>query len=699
MKQIHFDYETRSRADLKKVGAFRYSADPTTLPLCAAVRLNNDPPELWVHPKFEGVGGARTSPRCREILEMMADPDAVIYAHNALFEIAITDRHFEKVLGYLKPQHNQWRCTAAMARRAALPASLDALSDMLALSNKKDPAGKSLIRKFSIPQAAGKKKGQFIEPHEQPEAFKAFCDYCLQDVRAESEVHEKLSPFELTGLQLEVFQLDIAINTRGLTVNMAALENCQRLIDEVSIKVNEKFRAITGLNHAQNKELLKWLKERGYDRENLTADTLDDVLEDADFDPTTEVGQALTWKKKIGYASIKKIKSMLACVIPELGRILGCLLFYGAGTGRWSSVLVQFQNLKRPSESMKKISESAYKAICNGITADMLEWFYGEPLEVISSCIRHFIHDVIHGKLFDADYSAIEARIVNWLSGQEDAVAEFAANIDRYCKMASVIYGFPVNKKDHEFPWRFVGKQATLGCGFQMGGDKFRATCLKYGYELPEGLEFTAVAAFRETHPMVAKMWWVIDDAAKNALKYPGKVFAAGKYLKLFSGQVAGINYLFLKLPSGRNLAYAHAKLDPCLTYTRHGKMVKVWCPSTLEVANAKEKDKKARLGEGIRYWSTLPMKTGQWGWVDTYGGKLLENATQAVAADLMGYGGIVAERHGYQIATLIHDQALAYVLPGQTIEEFVRHLTTLPGWAAGLPLASEGKVVEFYSK
>lgn len=698
---FHFDYETRSRCDLTKLGAFRYANDPTTEIVCIAVKKNKEPARLWVNPKWNGVGGAFTHPGAMDWLEAMSNPGNIVYAHNAQFEIAISDALFEKTVKLVKPRHEQFRCTAAMARRAGIPASLEKAGETLKVATQKDKRGKALIKTFSIPQPMTAKthKGQFIEPYERPQDFKAFCDYCLTDTESESQVHTALAPFELAGAQLDSFQLDIAINTRGLAVNVDALRKAQAMVEEVTPKLTAAFREVTGLDPNQNKELLKWLRSHGYKRANLTAETLDEVIEHENFDPNTPVGKALLLKQKIGYASIKKIPAMLAMVGPHDNRLRGMLKWYGAqATGRWASELVQLQNLKRPTI---KNSGSAYRAICNGVDASMVEWFYGEPLEVISSIVRHFVQDGTN-QMFDADYSAVEARIVNWLSGQHDAVKEFAAGIDRYKKMASVIYGKPVDQIN-DFPERFVGKQATLGCGFQMGPPKFRGTCAKYGYELPPGLEDTAVGAFRDTHLEVAKMWRVIEHAAKCALKNPGQTFRAGEHLLLFSRPVAGINYLFMKLPSGRNLAYAHARVCPMITYMEivkgKPKKIKIFNPTDEQIAEANQKDEKAWFHEeSINYYSQLP-QSKRWDYVDTYGGKLLENATQAVAADLMSHGAVLAERAGYEIAVLIHDQALAYKKPGQTIEELVKHLTTLPGWAAGLPLASEGKVVAFYSK
>lgn len=263
----------------------------------------------------------------------------------------------------------------------------------------------------------------------------------------------------------------------------------------------------------------------------------------------------------------------------------------------------------------------------------------------------------------DADYSAIEARIVNWLAGQEDALEEYRRGVDRYVGMASLIYRVPAAQVNRH-PQRFVGKQTILGCGFGMGPPKFRNTCWTMGrYDLPKGLEFTAVEGFRAKHRKVVSFWYDTERAAKNAILKPGMIFPAGKKLQFLVKDLEGTKFLLMRLPSGRKLAYPRPRL----------------------------------CGDRIAFFGNV--KGATWGDVSTWGGTLVENATQAVAADVMAQGSHNAEKEGYEIATLIHDQALAYHRDGQTSGEFVRLLTDLPSWADGLPIEAEGAVVPFYKK
>lgn len=273
--------------------------------------------------------------------------------------------------------------------------------------------------------------------------------------------------------------------------------------------------------------------------------------------------------------------------------------------------------------------------------------------------------------LLDADYAAIEARIVAWLAGQDDAVEEYRQGVDRYRRMAAFVYGIP-EAEVNKFPQRFVGKSLILGAGFGLGPPKFRVTCKRPpgNYDLPEGLEFKAIKSWRKKHDKIVKFWDVIDAAAQSAVLHKGDVFKAGKYISFKCLTTGGIEFLFMRLPSGRKLAYPLPKIVP-------GKFEGITAVSFYQ--NLK----------GVMWGHN----SGIWGGVWT------ENAVQAIAADIMCGGAQNAEDSGYEIAALIHDQALAYWKDGQTPEGFVERLTDLPEWAEGLPIAAEGALEPFYRK
>lgn len=461
---MHLDYETFSCADLKSVGAWRYAFDPSSEILCCAFALDGEHPVVW------HAGGTGNFEKYWDALE---DPDVLIYAHNAQFEMAITAALMWKTWGIEPPALHRWRCTASFARRAALPAKLETLAITLGLTNLKDKRGASLIRKFSIMQPAKKpsKKNpnglppSRIRPEDDPAAFAEFMEYCAQDVRTEVEVAKRLAYFD-EPINNATYSLDAVINARGVPVNLDALRHAQNIVDEETEIVSAKFRALTGFEITQNAVFLKWLHDEGVHLDNLQADTIEEFLEpfvtvDAFFEQEhSDAVKALLMKQSVAYASIKKIPTMLACAGPHDNRVRGTLVHHGAGTGRSSGALIQPQNFKRPTI---KNSEDAYRDICKGISREMMDIVYGPPLEVISSSIRHFIDPGEGAEFLDVDYASIECRVVNWLAGQEDALEEYRQGVDRYKRMASVIYGVP-EKEVNKHPQRFVGKSAVLGC-------------------------------------------------------------------------------------------------------------------------------------------------------------------------------------------------------------------------------------------
>lgn len=689
---VHVDLETFSRCDLKSCGGHRYAADPSTEILCIGLALNDEEPVIYVPDatnRFFGGYDYDDFDRAVAILKLMSHRDTLCYAHNATgFEVPHFDLLFEKQTGFNPPAHHQWRCTAAMARRAALPPSLEKCAEALKLSQKKDTRGKALIRKFCIPQ----KDGRRILPSDEPEAFKELCEYCKTDVTVERLIHKALGHFELTGTSLQTFQTDLELNCRGIPVNVNGLKKAKVLVDQVVADAEVEFKSCTGLNPTQGAKFLQWLKDRGYSGEDLRAETMDEQIEGMEFDPTSEVGCALLLRQKVSFAAVKKIDAMLACAGPHDSRVRGCFQYYGASTGRWSGSLIQPQNFKRPTV---KHTEMAYDDICKGGSVDHIEFVYGPILEVVSSSIRHFIHDV--RPFFQADYAAIEARIVCWLAGQEDALDEYRNKVDRYVRLASVIFAKP-EKDINKHPERFIGKQSTLGCGYGMSGPKFRLTCEKFGYkDLEKGLEFRAVEAFREKHTKVVDYWYACQDAAIKAIQAPGQKYKV-RNVTFFVAGTAGIRYLWIVLPSGRKLAYPHVKLEPLLSYMDKGVRVQHINPTPQQINKAAEVDENYMLKESITYWGK-PQGKAVWTRVSSYYGRIVENITQAVAADIMAHGTARAEEEGYQTIALIHDEILVSWRQGGSVEHLVECITDLPAWADGLPIEAEGSMLNFYSK
>lgn len=693
MSNYHIDYETFSSTDLRSLGHYRYANGDDTEILMFAIAVGDQEPHLWLNPKY-CPDDHDNDPALALLWEALEDEEALIYAHNAPFEAAISKYRMYEDIGLDCPPIEKWRCTAAMARKAALPASLEKCAQALGLSQQKDKTGSDLIKLFSIPD----RKGNRTLPTDDPTAFKQFGEYCLQDVRTEQEIHKALHAFDLKDLDLDGFLLYQRINDRGLPVDVDTLQIAAEIVQEAEAKMAEEFMNIVQFKHTQRAKILGWLGEQGFPYENLQAATVKKALDKCDkwcSDP--DVYMALHLKQQLGFAAFKKIQTMLNCACDDK-RVRGSLLYYGAHTGRGSGRLMQPQNFKRPTI---KGTEEIYARLKAGeLTREMMEEEYGNPLEVVSSCIRHFIHAEDDGLFLDADYAAVEARIVCWLGGQEDALQDYRDGVDGYIRLAVSIFNCDeadqLRRKEagESTVERFVGKQARLGCGFQMGIPRFLDTCNGYGFTIPQDevekymsatgitnykeaedlikwdLAETAVHTYRKQNPGVVDLWKSTEEAAKQAIRNPGKVFYAGELIKFQVTHTAGMKFLVMQLPSGRNIVYPHPELRP----------------------------REQGRGDAVYYWTKLPGRE-IYGHVGTYGGKLVENATQGVAADVMACGSCVAEQHGYQIATLIHDEALAFKTNDLNIDDFCEHLSTLPAWADGLPIEAEGYETPYYKK
>ena len=645
----HADFETFSEADLPEVGAFAYAEHPSTEAMLCAVASESAGPFLWVHPKWRHV--LPSDPRADALFcDMAESDDALVYAHEAQFERAIA-RYVDTPLRFMRERPRQWRCTKAMCRRAAIPDSLEKSTAYLGLSQQKDSKGKKLIKLFSSLQ----KDGTRITPEMQPEKFREFGEYCLQDVRAEMALHKKLRNFEMTGFVLETFLLDIHLNDRGVPVDVGALRQAKRVVDELLADVGEKFRALTGIESTRRAAVQEWFNANGVELENMQRDT---VLEAIEKHPNNE---ALRLYSELQFAAVKKVNAFLAYANSD-GRMRGTMKYHGTGPGRWASTGPQIQNLKKPTI---KNTEAVYDCLAAGFGRDDIDLLFGNPLEAIASSIRHFIR-APHGPILDADYAGLQARVVCWLAGQEDALQRYRDGVDSYKLQAAMIYNTKpelIGQKSRE---RQLGKTTILGAGFQMGGATFLDTCHLWGLDwVTEHLAIRAVQSYRAMHQMVVRFWYATEDAAINAIVHPGKLFRASKIA--FD---ATRSHLRLILPSGREIHYAEPKV---------------------------EYDPKFKKN-GITFYGLPPLKS-VWGRCRTFSGRLVENATMGVEADIMAHGGITCLHEGFDPFMFVHDQACAEKHGNQTAKAFADALTRLPKWAEGLPLVAEGEEVRVFTK
>ena len=706
----HLDFETYSEADLKKVGAFKYAEHPSTEILIMAIAVNDGPVEVW-----DFTGGGSTA---RDMLLTAVESGAQIYAHNAQFEHAVCKYLLKKTFNIEPPTLDQWRCTAAMCRLAAIPSSLAGAGEFLDIETPKDKEGKRLIRLFSVVRKPIiKHPYSRLFPHHEPEDFAKFVAYCRQDVIAERQIHHKLAAdFPLKGWALESFQLDLAMNDRGIPVNRTALEHANELMEEyLSMKVPEFQEHTTvvegwqnlpvtkarpngrqvslneGFRPSQREMFMVFLQARGFTGGDLTAPTVEEWIKKEES-LTGEAHAALTIYYQISSAAVKKIPTMLnmAC---EDGYIRGTLTVFGAErTHRWTGRGVQPQNFARPVINFTGLG---YDMLCRGYSLEDVEDICGGFYDVLISVIRHFIQPH-EGNCLQADYSSIEARVAPWLVDEQATLDLFERGDPVYEIMAQRIFGGRV--EDITPDQRFIGKQAVLGCTYNMGAAKYRGTCENFGFSpsiemveefkshtpptpvIPtqeewedaayDDLAQRAVMAWREANPITTASWKKLDTAAKNAIRSPGSVHTVGK-LKVTFRTVGGFKALLIKLPSGHKLVYPKACIKP-----------------------------DGKFGPEIEFWGIIPMTGGRWGWCRTHGGKLFENCSQATAGDVMRHGMKCAEDAGYLAFMLVHDEILTLQAdPSQTHERLCDLLCQKADWMEGLPLAAEGGTLPYYKK
>ena len=680
---IHIDFETYSPLQLvgpKTVGGWKYASDPEARILMAAVAVEDEPPALWIPEEHESEH-LQSDPRASEIMQEWQDPSVKVWAHNAQFEQAVTFFRWAHDLprDIAAPNTDQWRCTSVLARVAGLRSALvDTCEDLgLPTEHAKSSAGKALINLFSSPhKVRGSNQRIRKMPVDYPEDFAKFGAYCLQDVVAEQAVYRALKPFELKGLFLEGYKLDSKMNRAGVPVNIGALNTAQKIVTDIKKEKGDKFREITNLNHTQYQKVKAWLQMRGYPFEDMQSDTVAEALKSNDWDlsPNFEASEALQERAYINFAAVAKIKKMLEVEVG--GFVRGTFFFYGALTGRWSGKLIQPQNFKRSTEE----SEDAIDWLNQTVSASMFSKVFDPPFKVLAECVRHFISHPNY-KILDADFSGIEARIVNWLAGQEDALVRFRNNAPMYEIMGAKIFGVSLEDVAKTPNCRFVGKQAILGCGYGMGWEKFQATCAMYGVELTDSMCKKAVKTYRTEHAKVNSFWYNTETAARNAIKFPGKPFKCEK-LTFVVLQISRIPFLLMKLPSGRCISYPHPRIEPC------------------SKEQLKQRKKKGITSmDEITYYGKPDSQKVQWGRVGTYSGKLVENATQAVAADCMVNGFVNADREGMMPFMLVHDQALALATPGSSPERYSEALCRPLPWMDGLPLVAETNTIDYYKK
>lgn len=651
MTTFNIDIETYSDVDLAKVGVYKYADSPDFEILLFAYSLDGGDVTCIDLTKDD---------LPEDLTQALLDPDHLKIAFNAQFERVCLSYYLRRrgLLGptdWLDP--NQWRDTMIKANELGLPGSLKQCARYLKIPQQKDTRGTRLITYFSKPCKPSKANGGRTRnlPDDAPEDWQTFIDYNTQDVRTEMAIAKALEHTKITPSEWRYWAMDQRINDNGVAVDADLTKNAIALMESQNEANLAKLKALTGLDNPNSlKQIKGWLTEQGAPFDKLGKDLVQEALDSGKL--PTVVQQALTLRLKLSNASTKKYLMMADARCGD-GRVHGLLRFYGASrTGRWAGRLLQVQNLPRNYMSGLDGARQLVKAG----DPEAIEMVYGSVPEVLKQLIRTGLVARPGHRLVVCDFSAIEARVIAWLAGESWSLEAFRTHGKIYEATASQMFDVPLDKVDK--PTRQKGKVATLALGYQGGVGALEAMgALKMGIdpdELPD-----LVKAWRKANPHIVHFWYDVQDCALQALT-DGGVYKLAHGLTFYRQN----RWLFVRLPSGRRLAYA----DPALEPGKYGQQM-------------------VYHGQGDRVGFTK---------LHTYGGKLVENIVQATARDLLAQAMYRLTDKGYKIVFHIHDEVVAEVPNGVGGVQDMRDIMCKPiNWAEGLPLNAAGFESTYYKK
>ena len=638
------DIESFSDVDLIKCGVYAYADSPAFEILLFAYSFDGGETQI-----IDLAQGERLP---AEVEEAIFDVSVTKTAYNANFERTCLSKHFGR---YIPPE--SWHCSAVQAAMLALPRSLEDVGRVLGLDEQKMKEGKELIRYFCVPCKPTKANGGRTRnlPCHAPEKWELFKTYCKRDVDVEKSIRRKLHNFPIPESEMELYRLDQRINDRGVLVDMGLVEQaiaCERLHKEI---VTKRAYELTGLENPNSVAQLKgWLGGKGMEAESLSKKAVAEMIAETDG----EVEELLKLRLLMAKTSVKKYEAMERSVCSD-GRVHGMLMFCGANrTSRWSGKIVQIQNL--PKNYIPDL-ELARDLVKQGRFED-IELLYDSTPNVLSELIRTAFIPKPGCRFVVADFSAIEARVLAWLSGEQWRLDVFTSHGKIYEASASSMFHVPMEEITKGSPLRQKGKLAELGLGFGgAAGALISMGALDMGLtedELPP-----LVAAWRKANPHITQFWWDVDAAAVKAVTEKQKT----KVGKIIFEYKSGI--LFITLPSGRKLSY----VKPRMAVNKFGR-------------------------DGLTYEGISENK--KWSRIETYGPKLVENIVQGTARDLLAEAMLRVEKKGYPIVMHCHDEIIAEVPEGiGSVDEMCEIMAVQPTWAGGLPLRADGYQCSFYQK
>ena len=606
---LEMDIESFSDVDLIKCGVYAYADSPAFEILLFAYSFDGGETQI--------IDLAQGEKLPAEVEEAIFDVSVTKTAYNANFERTCLSKHFGR---YIPPE--SWHCSAVQAAMLALPRSLEDVGRVLGLDEQKMKEGKELIRYFCVPCKPTKANGGRTRnlPCHAPEKWELFKTYCKRDVDVEKAIRRKLHNFPIPEGEMELYRLDQRINDRGVLVDMGLVEQaiaCERLHKEV---VTKRAYELTGLENPNSVAQLKgWLGDMGMETESLSKKAVADMIAETDG----EVEELLRLRLLMAKTSVKKYEAMERSVCSD-GRVHGMLMFYGANrSGRWSGKNVQIQNLPKNDIPDLELARNLVKQR----RFEDIELLYDSTPNVLSELIRTAFIPKPGCRFVVADFSAIEARVMGWLSGEEWVLDVFRGDGKLYEMTASRMFGIPMAEIGKGSSERAKGKVASLAC--QYGGSTGALVsmgALDMGLteeELPP-----LVAAWRKANPHMVQFWWDVDAAAIKAVTEKQKT----KVGRIIFEYKSGI--LFITLPSGRKLSY----VKPRMAVNKFGR-------------------------DGLTYEGISENK--KWSRIETYGPKLVENIVQGTARDLLAEAMLRVEKKGYPIVMHCHDEIIAEVPEG----------------------------------
>lgn len=659
MDHLSIDLETFSSVPIAKAGAQKYIASPDFEILLFAYSLNGAPSVCC------DIAQGELLPDW--VLDALCDPQCLKHAYNAAFEWGC----LSKFMGRQLPPE-QWRCTMFHGLYAGYPAGLDATGRALGLpeDKRKLSTGKALIRYFCVPCTPTKSNGGRRRnlPNHDPARWELFKEYNAQDVTTEMEIERRLSLITVPDWLQRQWETDLLINARGVAVDMEMVNGALEIGATVRERLTQEAVRISGLSNPNSvQQLSAWLEqETGEEVTDLRKDTVAKMIAQAPDIP--EVQRMLEIRQELGKTSTKKYDAIEQAVCPD-GRVRGLLQFYGANrTGRWAGRLVQVQNLPRTYTQPLELARNLVKQR----KLDNLRLIYGSVLDTLSQLIRTAFVASDGNVLIDADFSAIEARVISWLAGEQWRLDVFKTHGKIYEASASQMFGVPIErikKGNPEYALRQKGKVAELALGYQGGaGALINMGALDMG--IPEDDLPDIVQRWRDTNKRICDLWYKMNSAAVEAISTGSSVGVGRLLVSCEYDAVHEVEYLTVLLPSGRKLYYN----SPQIGENKWG-------------------------GPSISYMG-MDQTTKKWKRIETYGGKLVENCVQAVARDCLAQAIENLEKEGLPVVFHIHDEVVIDCRADTATLDAVVNIMSRPiPWAPGLPLNADGWVGGFFKK